>query len=154
MRITIKFLFVVLDFVCFTQAVRCPPKPDADIHQFSAALPSGCRGVNCNFYLGIALNKDSPDYLDFWMEGNALGYIAVGLSPTGYMDNSDVLMCGIDSATSSIGIVDAYNAAGYISVRDTTQNLCYHSADVRDGRIRCRYARAPCMQPQTCTVIM
>ena len=139
MRTTLNVLFVVLDFVCLTQAHQSLINTEMDL--FSVAHPSGCRGVNCTFYLGVALNKDNPDYLDFSMEGSALGYIAVGLSPTGYMGNSDVLMCGIDSATGNVGIVDAYNAAGYTSVRDITQNLCYHSADVRDGRIHCSFSR-------------
>ena len=58
--------------------------------------------------------------LDIWLSTHncVINYSYKSLS---HKDNSDVLMCGIDLATSSIGIVDGYNAAGYISVRDTTQ---------------------------------
>ena len=47
-------------------------------------IPEGCEqsAIKCNFFLGINTNSENSSYLDFTLEGNAKGWVAVGFSKT------------------------------------------------------------------------
>ena len=37
---------------------------------------------NCNTFVGISVNSGDSDYLDIYMEGAAMGWVAVGFTET------------------------------------------------------------------------
>lgn len=44
--------------------------------------PSGCIQPDCLVFAGIDTNSGNPDYLDFYISGQAESWVAVGFSPT------------------------------------------------------------------------
>eukprot|EP00731_Ephydatia_muelleri_P023075 Em0015g658a len=121
-----------------TTALRVGSEP----YSFVATIPSNCTQTSCNYYLAVRSNRNNPLYLDFLLEGNAKGYVAIGFSPDGMMASSDVWACAIDpSAPGGAAVVDAFNTPGYNSVRDTVQNACPHSTMAANGRIKCSFSR-------------
>ena len=56
------------------------PQPSNAQWRFTTSFPPGCSGTACSYFLGVRTNED-PLFLDFMMEGNARGWIAVGYTP-------------------------------------------------------------------------
>ena len=44
-----------------------------------------CTGVQCDYYIAIRTNPMNENYLDFLLEGNATGWLAIGFSDTANM---------------------------------------------------------------------
>ena len=42
--------------------------------------PDSCDVSDCTVYVGIAVNEGNSDYLDFYIEGDAEAWVAVGVS--------------------------------------------------------------------------
>eukprot|EP00731_Ephydatia_muelleri_P019192 Em0012g17a len=68
-------------------AANCPTNgpPSNAQWRFTTSFPPGCSGTACSYFLGVRTNED-PLFLDFMMEGNARGWIAVGYTPNQAMD--------------------------------------------------------------------
>ena len=51
---------------------------------FSVAVgvPEGCTGHQCKYFVGIHRDESDRNLVDFTLEGNATGWIAVGFSLT------------------------------------------------------------------------
>ncbi len=47
---------------------------------FRFGIPEGCSGSACNYYVGLNVNEDDPEYLDVYLDGVADGWVAVGFS--------------------------------------------------------------------------
>ena len=47
-----------------------------------ARSPSGCEPSACDRFFGVQVNADNDSYLDFYMEGNAQGWLALGFTLT------------------------------------------------------------------------
>ena len=64
--------------------LRCQTHPlqdDAAEWRLLATMPPGCNRSDCQFYLAIRTNDNDSSYLDFAMEANAMGWLAVGFAP-------------------------------------------------------------------------
>ena len=44
--------------------------------------PSGCDPSTCNTFIGISTNENNSSFFDFYIEGAAAGWVAVGFSET------------------------------------------------------------------------
>ena len=44
--------------------------------------PADCDRSDCDVYVGIEQNQGNSDYLDFYIEGDAAAWVAVGFSTT------------------------------------------------------------------------
>ncbi|KAL5477647.1 hypothetical protein EMCRGX_G024472 [Ephydatia muelleri] len=119
----------------------CPQAPGTGPYTFTVKVPSNCQTTNCDYYLAIKPNGNDSMYTDFYIEGTAMGYVAVGLSSSGGMDDSDVLACAVDPHTAGVAVVDAYNGQDQTNRRDVIQNLCLYSANFSNGRIYCSFSR-------------
>ena len=61
-----------------------PPQDDSAKWRLFAnkpTIPPACDKSNCSFYLAIGINDHTSSYLDFAMEANAKGWLAVGFAP-------------------------------------------------------------------------
>ena len=50
--------------------------------QFSRGIPEGCVQSECDYFVGINPNMMNENLLEFTLEGNARGWLAVGFSKT------------------------------------------------------------------------
>lgn len=51
-------------------------------YRLTFRTPPGCNLTNCTSFVGIDTNVDNPGFLDIYMEGEALGWVAVGFTQT------------------------------------------------------------------------
>eukprot|EP00731_Ephydatia_muelleri_P019219 Em0012g44a len=97
-------------------------------------------GTACSYFLAVRTNED-PLFLDFMMEGNARGWIAVGYTPNPDMTDADVFVCALIGG--QVTILDTYNIPnGHNNEVDSSQDLCPSSTSSVNGRIRCVFSRA------------
>ena len=54
-------------------------------YTFTATVPDNCQQHNCDYYVATKIHSSDPTYVDFWIEGTAVGYVALGLSSSGEM---------------------------------------------------------------------
>ncbi len=47
--------------------------------------PSSCDRSDCTVFVGIERNAGNQDYLNFYIEGDAAGWVGVGFSSTNNM---------------------------------------------------------------------
>ena len=47
--------------------------------------PSGCDPDTCDYFVGIDTNAENESFLDFYLVGQAKGWVAVGFSETANM---------------------------------------------------------------------
>ncbi|KAL5488528.1 hypothetical protein EMCRGX_G017478 [Ephydatia muelleri] len=123
-------------------AANCPTNgpPSNAQWRFTTSFPPGCNGTACSYFLAVRTNED-PLFLDFMMEGNARGWIAVGYTPNPGMPDADVFACAVIGG--NVSILDTYDIPDYRSnVVDTIQDLCPFSGSFINGRIRCVFSRA------------
>lgn len=121
----------------------CPPGPDdAAEWRLLATMPPGCNRSDCQFYLAIRTNDNDSSYLDFAMEANAMGWLAVGFAPHPSMPNADVFACVyIDNMT--VEVLDTHNPPEkYTNEIDTINDLCVHTKGVNNSRVSCLFSRA------------
>ena len=52
---------------------------------FTQGLPKGCHRHDCEFFVGIRLNNGDRNLLDFVLEGQTSGWVALGFSKTASM---------------------------------------------------------------------
>ena len=52
--------------------------------------PSGCTPPDCDFYMGIDTNAQDPTFLDFYLVGDAAGWVAVG-----FTDSANMVRCAV-----------------------------------------------------------
>eukprot|EP00731_Ephydatia_muelleri_P019195 Em0012g20a len=117
-----------------------PSNPSNAQWRFTTSFPPGCNGTACSYFLAVRTNED-PLFLDFMMEGNARGWIAVGYTPNPGMPDADVFACAVIGG--NVSILDTYDIPDYRSnVVDTIQDLCPFSGSFINGRIRCVFSRA------------
>ena len=119
--------------------------------------PSNCNVSDCAVYVGIAVNSSDSNYLDFYIEGDATSWVAVGFSTTFNMvrvdkrlkidllfyynlpqPNTDVFACNRISGGDEVEVLDTFNP-GYSNTVDSVQDTFMISSSVTDGRISCRY---------------
>lgn len=55
---------------------------DAEEYRLIFRSPSLCVGFRCNIFVGIDTNIGNSSFLDIYMEGEGLGWVAVGFSHT------------------------------------------------------------------------
>ena len=60
-------------------------------YTFTVKVPNNCQKTDCDYYLAIKPNGNDSTYTDFYIEGAASGYVAVGLSSSGGMVRMDKL---------------------------------------------------------------
>ncbi|KAL5488524.1 hypothetical protein EMCRGX_G017474 [Ephydatia muelleri] len=123
-------------------AANCPTNgpPSNAQWRFTTSFPPGCSGTACSYFLGVRTNED-PLFLDFMMEGNARGWIAVGYTPNQAMPDADVFVCALIGG--QVTILDTYNIPnGRSNMVDTSQDLCPSSMNFVNGRIQCVFSRA------------
>lgn len=51
-------------------------------YQLILRTPPDCNLTNCTTYIGIDINAGNNGFLDIYMEGEALGWVAVGFTQT------------------------------------------------------------------------
>ena len=72
-------------------------------------FPDGCasatNGSKCNTYLRMAPNLENDSFIDFYLEGNLQGWVAVGFSKDKFMVYVTVISVSINIA------VQTYNLA-------------------------------------------
>ena len=49
-------------------------------YQLTFRTPEGCNVSNCTSFVGIDVNEGNGGFLDIYMEGQALGWVAVGFT--------------------------------------------------------------------------
>ena len=54
--------------------------------------PAGCVPSECTIFVGIDRNEGNSSYLDFYMEGEAMGWVAVGFSESSSMVSFKTLL--------------------------------------------------------------
>ena len=55
---------------------------DPEDYRLTFRTPEGCNVTNCTTFVGIDTNTGNPGILDIYMEGEALGWVAVGFTAT------------------------------------------------------------------------
>lgn len=53
--------------------------------RISRRFPKECEQSECDYFVGINTNPENDDFLDFTLEGEAEGWVAVGFSNTSSM---------------------------------------------------------------------
>ncbi len=66
------------------------PQRSPDAYGLQVVSPSGCTRVDCDLFIGIAINTGDNGFLDIYMEGTAAGWVAVGFS-----DTADMVSCWV-----------------------------------------------------------
>ena len=111
------------------------PQPSNAQWRFTTSFPPGCSGTACSYFLAVRTNED-PLFLDFMMEGNARGWIAVGYTPNPDMvsvfacacvcsnipiqTDADVFVCALIGG--QVTILDTYNIPnGHSNMVDSSQ---------------------------------
>jgi hypothetical protein len=124
-------------------AGRCPIQATSvGNHRLFFGFPRGCRRSSCDYYVGINPNPADSSYLDFYLEGNARGWIAIGFSENMTMDADDVLGCRVDSG--NVTVVDTWNPSPRQTANEidpTQDGLCAQSSSFTNGRITCMFSR-------------
>ena len=62
-----------------------PQTTDPEDYRLTHRTPPGCAPSECSFFAGIQTNEGDSSYLDFYLEGSAMGWIAIGVSATSNM---------------------------------------------------------------------
>lgn len=126
--------------------------------------PTSCNVSDCDIYVGIERNAGNDHYLNFYIEGNASSWVAVGFTSTPSMVSTctkmclqllnidvctklqfsaDVLACNLDP-NGDVEVLSTWNAdSGRSNVPDKNMSTFAFSASVEDGRIQCRYDPDP-----------
>ena len=66
---------------------------DAAGYRLRRRDPDGCDPDDCDYFLGVDTNSGNSSYLDFYLVGEATGWVAVGFSPTANMVSGHSLPC-------------------------------------------------------------
>ncbi|KAL5471600.1 hypothetical protein EMCRGX_G029728 [Ephydatia muelleri] len=135
---------ILLTVVLFTWAscqAACPSMKNARTYRINYNAPPNCEKTTCDYSVAIATNSEDSSFLDFVLEGNAQGWVAIGFSTNGNMPDADVLACALNPSSNNVEIIDTYNA-GYTNIRDTKQDVCPHFSNYTNGRITCSFSRA------------
>ncbi len=122
-----------------------------------------------NYILQTRVNPYNASYLDIHLEGNALGWVALGLSTdtqmvnrmlsrqqfyfsaiiiyshkyiiiNSFQEQDDVIGCIVDG--DRVLVLDAWNPTGRYTpnVADNSQeDICMHSGSITNGNISCTY---------------
>lgn len=51
-------------------------------YRLTHRIPNGCGQSQCDYFVGINNNPDYENLLDFTLEGNTKGWVAIGFSTT------------------------------------------------------------------------
>ena len=63
-----------------------PPQTTApEDYRLTFRSPSDCAPSECSFFAGVQTNEGDSNYLDFYLEGAAAGWVAIGVSETASM---------------------------------------------------------------------
>jgi hypothetical protein len=52
------------------------------MYRISQGFPRGCKQSECEYFVGINTNPEDDRFLDFTLEGQAEGWVAIGFSDT------------------------------------------------------------------------
>ncbi|XP_065905952.1 putative ferric-chelate reductase 1 [Dysidea avara] len=124
-----------------------PTQPPVDaVFPNSYGQPEDCEQDECEFYVEW---RNNGRFVDFRMEGNATGWIALGLSGANTSLNmvgrtfSDILMCQAEPTGSVANVKDMYLAGGSVDpLFDSNVNGTeYTSGRIGNGRIFCNFSR-------------
>ncbi|XP_065905954.1 ferric-chelate reductase 1-like [Dysidea avara] len=124
-----------------------PSQPPVDaVFPYSYGQPEDCKQDECYFYVEW---RNNGDFIDFRMEGDASGWIALGLSgantPLDMVGRvfSDILMCQAESTGSVANVKDMYLAGGSVNpLFDSSVNGTeFTSGRIVSGRIFCNFSR-------------
>ncbi|XP_064386731.1 uncharacterized protein LOC135335239 isoform X1 [Halichondria panicea] len=122
------------------------PQRLPDAYGLQVVSPSGCTRVDCDLFIGIAINTGDDGFLDIYMEGSAAGWIAVGFSETADMFSADVVAC--NRLGDDIVVIDGWNPPSNDrnSQRDTVQDTTlytssYNASAGSNGRIACTVSK-------------
>lgn len=118
------------------------PTPDGIPQRLTRRTPAGCNPEDCEYFMGIATNTATDEYLDFYLTAEIGGWIAIGFSDTANMLDADVVGCNRDSSTDEVFAVDAHNPQSpRTNIADNTQDVVRHSFTSENGRITCVFSR-------------
>ena len=68
------------------------------------SIPEGCNISSvCNLFVGISTNEDNSSFFDFYIEGDANGWVAVGFS------ESRNMVGGLRGDTDSLPLTSIYH---------------------------------------------
>ena len=81
------------------------------------------------------------DIVDFGIEANATGWIALGVSPNGQMPNSDIAFGWVDDTNGDVYLEDRYTEGRSTPLYDDKQNLTLISGEEMNGWTRIRFER-------------
>ncbi|XP_065905953.1 uncharacterized protein [Dysidea avara] len=124
-----------------------PSRPPVDaVFPYSYGQPEDCERDECEFYVEW---RNNGDFVDFRMEGNATGWIALGLSGVNTSLNmvgrsfSDILMCQAEPTGSEANVKDMYLAGGSTTpLFDSSVNGTeFTSGRIVNDQIFCNFSR-------------
>ena len=97
--------------------------------QGTLGFPDGCQRASCNAYVQWALGSD--DTVQFELEGETEGWVAVGVSADQVMGGDgidDVFACQRDASADNVYAQDTYNPEDQSSHRSNDRDsVCYSS---------------------------
>ena len=102
--------------------------------------PKNCSGSNCEY---LVTWKNNGDKVDFTIEGNTPGWMAIGFSKDQAMGDDSVAECLWDSANSKMLVRNSWNSGkGNIAEQDPTGGLTNMQGSYVNGRLSCSFTRA------------
>jgi hypothetical protein len=119
--------------------------------QVLAAIPTDCTPQECDYYAAWRQSNDF-DFVDFRIEGNVQGWVALGLSEDQLMGGDDVLGCQLDGS-GQVNVKDTFNIEdrsrrnNFIddpNIEDhnlTTQGIINVQTANNEGHISCSFSR-------------
>eukprot|EP00731_Ephydatia_muelleri_P002669 Em0001g2669a len=115
-------------------------------YRFNISVPLGCAPYTstCTFFAALRTNDNSSSWLDYYMEGVATGYLALGWNNVSQTSMSDIIACAYNNQTRAVQVVDTWVDAKNVVVTDAnTAYLCNQSAGTYEGgRMSCSYSRS------------
>ena len=82
------------------------------------------------------------DVIDFGIEANSTGWIAIGLSPNGGMEHSDIMLGWVDDVNGSVVVQDRYTGGSQSTpILDDVDHLTLIEGEQKDGITRIRFQR-------------
>eukprot|EP00731_Ephydatia_muelleri_P002827 Em0001g2827a len=147
MAITILIVCSLLFHLAKAHSNVCPAPPAAGVsYRFNISVPAGCTPYtsNCTFFAALRTNDNSSAWLDYYMEGLATGYLALGWNNVSQTPLSDIIACAYNSQTRAVQVVDTWVDANNAVLTDSNYAyLCNQSAGTYGGgRMSCSYSRS------------
>ena len=78
-------------------AAQSTPTASPEDYPYTRRVPAGCTSGagDCSYFVGIQRNEGDATYLDFHLEGQAAGWVAIGFSTTTSMVGNKASVCSL-----------------------------------------------------------